>query len=237
MGSEKLQRPRPPHHHHRHRPRVRRRRQAAAPRALERQGGDRDAEGRPHLPAVAVAAAQARTTSSATRSARTSRRASKELLQGRLAQSAPPRDRARLPRARCSCRNDAGSRGVTGPSIIRSTHRAFVDAGRQQHDPPARGESSPSPSTALRAARRRRGCRTARALARRVAGVRRVRCVRATSARAGSLKPMWPLQPEAENLQVDAAGALDRALVADAFALDVAPPPRRSESESGAAAG
>ena len=37
-------RPRPPHHHDRHRPRVRRSRQAAAPRALERQGGDRDAE-------------------------------------------------------------------------------------------------------------------------------------------------------------------------------------------------
>ena len=28
---------------------------------------------------------------------------------------------------RCTCRNDAGSRGVTGPAIIRATQRAFVD--------------------------------------------------------------------------------------------------------------
>ena len=33
---------------------------------------------------------------------------------------------ARSSTQRCSCRNDAGSRGVTGPSIIRATQRAFV---------------------------------------------------------------------------------------------------------------
>ena len=111
---------------------------------------------------------------------------------------------------------------VTGPSIIRSTQRAFV---------------APVASSTIRFACRivaipidsaSRGTAPARlpnsgALARRVAGFRRVRCVRATSARAGSLKPMWPLHAEPEDLHVDAAGAFDRALVAIAFALDVPP--------------
>ncbi len=76
-GIGEAARSRPPHHHHRHRPRVRRGRQAAAPGALERQGGDRHAEERPHLHPGAVAAAQVRTTSCATRSARTSKSGSR----------------------------------------------------------------------------------------------------------------------------------------------------------------
>ncbi len=73
-GIGEAARPRPPHHHHRHRPRVRRSRQAAAPRALERQGGDRHAEGRAHLRAVALPPAARPRLWSATRSARTSKR-------------------------------------------------------------------------------------------------------------------------------------------------------------------
>ena len=109
-------------------------------------------------------------------------------------------------------------------------------AGREQHDPPGvENRRHPHRQRLARHARSTRLSNSA-ALARRVAGFRRVQCVRATSARAGSLKPMWPFMPESEDLQVDAAGALDRALVAAAFAIDVARS-RRSGTESAAAAG
>ena len=57
-GIGETPRSRPPHRLHRHGPRRRRGRQAAAARALERQGGDRDAESRSRVPAGAVAPSQ-----------------------------------------------------------------------------------------------------------------------------------------------------------------------------------
>ena len=74
MGSEKLRDRARRIIIDRHRPRLRRGRQAAAPGALERQGGDRDAEDRPDLHRRRWRGCARRTTSSATRSARTSKR-------------------------------------------------------------------------------------------------------------------------------------------------------------------
>ena len=79
-GIREAARPRAPHHHDRHRPRVRRGRQAAPAGPLEREGGDRHAEERPAPTRRRWRGCAARTTSSATPSARTSKPRLRELL-------------------------------------------------------------------------------------------------------------------------------------------------------------
>ncbi len=98
----------------------RRCRHAAAKSALERQGGDRHAEGRPQLHAVAVAAAS-RPRLRQGRDRRRRRGASEGTAQSRLAAARSSHTSA----PRCNWRNEAGRRGVTGPRNIRSTQRAF----------------------------------------------------------------------------------------------------------------
>ena len=101
---------------------------------------------------------------------------------------------------------------VISSSIIRSTHRAFPRRSPAARSA-ARGESSPCPSTAPRAARRPSRRRTAA----RSRGAWRAlqvasRCVRATSAWRRLVEADVTVGADAEDLQIDAAGALDRAL-------------------------
>ncbi len=94
----------------------------------------------------------------------------------------------------CSCRNDAGSSVVTGPRTSRSTTAAFAVPVATSTiwracrivaipiDSASGGTAAGSPPKSS-------------ALPRRVSGSSVTRCVRACSAGAGSLKPMWPLVP------------------------------------------
>ena len=121
-GSEKLPRSRPPHRHHRHRPRVRRGRQAASQRAHW------------NVKAAIVMQKSGLTYPQALSRLRQAhdfvRDAIGEDVEARLKELLKVGyDAARsshISRPECSCRNDAGSRGVSGPSIIRRTQPAFA---------------------------------------------------------------------------------------------------------------
>ena len=110
------------------------------------------------------------------------------------------RDRARAPSAR-----------RTAPSTSRSR------SGRSA----APGGSSPCPSTALRAARARHRRRTAPRCCAASTAVSVTRCVRACSARAGSLKPMWPLVPMPRICRSIPPAAAIAVLVARALRLGI----------------
>ena len=128
-----------------------------------------------------------------------------------------PLRRASISTSGCSCRNDPGNSGVIGPRSSRSTTAAFARSRRQQDDPARLQNRRQSPSTAPRPAPapdlRRRGPRCRRES--RASSV--TRCVRASQRRRRLVEPDVTVRAEAEDLEVDAAGGGDLALVARAL--------------------
>ena len=209
---------------------------------VERQGRDRDAEDRPDAAAGAAtpeeggrlgprgdrrgrraAAPRAADTDDRRRSVGPLGGLSASLGLARLGASVPPRrgidddvdGRVQLQKRRRQLRRDRLR------STSRATQRAFASPGRQQDDRSRLKNRRHPHRQRLGRAPRSASPPNSAALLRRVSGRSVTRCVRACSVGAGSLKPMWPLVPMPENLQVDAAGPRDRPLVALALRLGI----------------
>ena len=129
------------------------------------------------------------------------------------AASRRPASQHQLRASRCSCRNDAGSSRRDRPVDHPLDARRLRSPGHQQHDRRA-SRIVPIPIDSASAGTSAGSPPKSAALLRRVSGSSVTRCVRAASSRRRLVEPDVPVGADAEDQQVDAAGGLDRLLVA-----------------------